>query len=227
MKKKMSMLLIACMVGIWLTACSAADSSGESTKADSTDSASPAAVEEKNEDSVVNKTGFPIVNEPITLTVLFPKLPEHGDLNEMWFTKTIAEKTGITLQFEYVDESGFEEKKNLALASGDYPDIFLTGTSREDEATYGTQGIFVDLAPYLEEYAPETVKLFETYPEVKKTFYFESGALYAIPGFIDVERYIPANNIYFNQHFLYILLVQSRISSYLLLHQNKNSLYLF
>ena len=95
----------------------------------------------------VNKTGFPITSEKITLTVLFPRLPVHGDFDQMWFVKAIEEKTNIHLEFIGVDSEGFDEKKNLVLASGDYPDLFFNGITRSDEAIYGPQGIFVNLAP--------------------------------------------------------------------------------
>lgn len=150
----------------------------------------------------VNKTGFPIVSEPITMTVLFPRLAVHGDFDEMWFVKKIEELTNIHLEFVAVDSEGFAEKKNLVLASGDYPDLFFNGVTRTDEAIYGPQGIFVNLAPYLEEYAPNATDMFNTYTEVRKTFTFPEGSLYAMPGFIDVYRYITKNNVYINEQWI-------------------------
>lgn len=150
----------------------------------------------------VNKTGFPITSEKITLTVLFPRLPVHGDFDQMWFVKAIEEKTNIHLEFIGVDSEGFDEKKNLVLASGDYPDLFFNGITRSDEAIYGPQGIFVNLAPYIEEYAPNAKAMFEKYSEVRKTFTFPDGSLYAMPGFIDVYRYVTANNVYINEQWV-------------------------
>lgn len=150
----------------------------------------------------ISKSEFPIASEPITLTVLFPRLAVHGDFDQMWFVKEIEELTNIYLDFITVDSEGFEEKKNLVLASGDYPDLFFNGITRTDEAIYGPQGIFVDLAPYIEEYAPNATELFNTYVEVEKTFTFPDGSIYAMPGFIDVYRYITANNVYINEQWV-------------------------
>jgi putative aldouronate transport system substrate-binding protein len=54
------------------------------------------------------------------------------------------------------------EKRNLLLASGEYPDIFLkSGFSISDMDKYGGQGIFIPLEDLIREYAPNLTKLLD------------------------------------------------------------------
>jgi putative aldouronate transport system substrate-binding protein len=149
--------------------------------------------------SILNETGYPITKQAITLTALFPRWAIHGDFDKMWFTSELAKKTNINLKLIPVEEAGFVEKKNLALASGDYSDIFLAGITNSDAAIYGPQKIFIDVAPYLKKYAPNAGGLFAKYPEVQKTFAFPNGAMYVLPTFLDIERDKVNNRIWINQ----------------------------
>ena len=49
------------------------------------------------EADIFNETGFPIVQEPITLKVTVNKGPLHGDYDQMPTVKRIEEKSGIDL----------------------------------------------------------------------------------------------------------------------------------
>ena len=74
-----------------------------------------------------NKTGFPIVDEKITLTVMGETnsaLPE--DWNDLLLFKELEELTNIHLEFKTVG-NGYDNQKNLAFASGDLPDLFYKG----------------------------------------------------------------------------------------------------
>lgn len=71
----------------------------------------------------VNKEGFPIVTEPVTLTLMAPDVGIQNWEN-MPVLQQMQEKTGITLEYKNAPKDSFETKKNLVFASGDYPDIF-------------------------------------------------------------------------------------------------------
>jgi putative aldouronate transport system substrate-binding protein len=69
--------------------------------------------------------------------------------------QTSLENTNIT--FEYLDvlSSDIDEKRNLILASGEYPDLFLTSGLEVSELNkYGSQGVFIPLEDLIREYAP-------------------------------------------------------------------------
>ena len=74
-----------------------------------------------------NATGFPIMDEKITLRVFAgqPAYIENFGTNE--FVKMYEEMTNVHIEWEAVPSASLIEKKNLVFASGDFPDIFLSG----------------------------------------------------------------------------------------------------
>lgn len=123
---------------------------------------------------------LPLTDETVEVTVMFPKLISHGDLNDNWYVNQLEEKTGIRLVITPVEEAGWTERKNLALASGDYSEIFLAGLTWNDALVYGEMGIFQPLEDLIAEYAPNVTALLEMYPEAKKTLTMD-GHIYVLP----------------------------------------------
>ena len=95
----------------------------------------------------------------------------------------MLKRANVVFDWNLVEKSGFDEKKNLVLATGDYPDVFIDGITKADEQMFGPMGIFVDLAPLIEEYAPNIKELFERFPDVKKSLTYENGAIYNLCDF--------------------------------------------
>ena len=80
---------------------------------------------------------FPLVETPVTVSVLFPRTASHAeDFSDIWWTKYVAELTGITFDFKLVENSVWEERKNLAFMSGVYKLVFITGLSGQVELHY-------------------------------------------------------------------------------------------
>ena len=93
----------------------------------------------------------------------------------------MAELTGITFDFTLVEDSVWEERKNLAFMSGNYPEVFFAKITQADELTYGYEGKLLDLKPLIKEYAPNIVALYEAFPDVVKGTTHENGAIYVLP----------------------------------------------
>lgn len=125
---------------------------------------------------------FPLVDEPITVSVLFPRNANHPEsFKDMWWVQHVAELTGITFDFTLVEDAVWTERKNLAFISDDYPEVFFHRIAEEDELTYGYDGKLLDLKPLIKEHAPNIVKLYESYPDVVKGTMHENGAIYVLP----------------------------------------------
>ncbi len=177
MKRTLSLLLCAIM----LLSCFAIGASAE-------------------ENAIFNETGFPIFKEMQTVTVMFPRQPQHPtDFSDMWWVKVAREKFNINFEFILVEAVGWEEKKNLAFASDDLPDVFFHGITSNDENNYGPAGLLVNMAPYIEKYAPNIQNLLSQYDDVKKTFYFPDGSCYCLPTFNSSERDMVVNRTYINR----------------------------
>lgn len=124
---------------------------------------------------------LPLVDEPMTLTVMYPRMTNHGDFDNMWFLKEVETQTGIKLEIQPVETTGWEEKKNLAFASEDYSDLFLHGLDLTDASTYGAAGMLLPLEDLIAEYAPNIQKIFEVMPEIYYSITSEDGHIYVMP----------------------------------------------
>lgn len=105
-----------------------------------------------------NETGYPIVNEPLTLNVVLV----HRDVdtlmepNEMPIIQRLEEQTGIHVEWEVMNTSTWNTRRNLIFSSGEYPDIIISnGSGSVDIEEYGvTQGILLPVDELTEKYMP-------------------------------------------------------------------------
>lgn len=160
-KKVLAMLLSTAMVMASLTGCgegggnaaqgSSAQGSGASDGTDAREAGAQAAGESFNE------TGYPIVDEPLTLKVMFAirDVDSLIEPNEMAVVQALEEKTGIHIEWEMIKGSDWDTKLNLTFASGEYPDIILSPNGNVDVEEYGvTQKILLPLDELTEQYMP-------------------------------------------------------------------------
>lgn len=185
MKKKAIALVLAVLLCMMTAACSGGNAS--SAPADSSSGESSVKREQSDsslgEKSYVNKTGFPIVNEPITLSVFGSRDQNQGEWKDMLFFQKYQEMTGITLDLQEVPAQGFDEKKNLLFASNELPDIILRSTLTEEQISmYGVaSGQLLQLDPYLEEYAPMLYGIMQENEMVKTALTASDGHIYTMP----------------------------------------------
>lgn len=107
-------------------------------------------------------TTLPIVDEPVTLTYWLDfetatlTYLENGDLNNHPMWSTIGERTGVDIDITMVDKNNANEKFQIMIASGDYPDLFkadqVTNTIGMEYAY--SENILMALDDYLVDYAP-------------------------------------------------------------------------
>ncbi|MEZ2718769.1 ABC transporter substrate-binding protein [Niallia circulans] len=137
----------------------------------------------------VNKEGFPIVKEPIDLTFFTGKYePNLDDYEETLVFKTYQEKSGVNVTFNEVPFATLTEKRNLALASGEYPDVFYSSRiPSADLYKYGKQGIFMPLNDLIEEYAPNIKAAMDKHPDIKKGLTMPDGNIYSLPSYYSPE----------------------------------------
>lgn len=197
MKKKVLALILAAgmCVGL-LSGCTNNDnkgasnspspSSSPSTSASASPSASPAnpwdpvpSETKKN----FNKSGYPIVNDKITVKGVFFANPmnQFGPPEEIAAWKALEELTNIHIDWEVVD--GAEDSAvELYFASGEFPDFFYNGVSVERQSTYGVEGgLFYDVAPLIDEYMPLMMSWTDQFPEMLKVIKQINGAIYTMP----------------------------------------------
>lgn len=140
-------------------------------------------------EAAINGTGFPIVKDPLKMTFLTAKAPTTANnWNETMLWQEYAKMTNMNIDFQLVPFDAFTEKRNLALASGDYPDvIYLARMSTDDLMKYGSQGVLIKLNDLIDKYAPNFKKLMDQYPEVKKAITMPDGNIYSFPNMLAPE----------------------------------------
>lgn len=131
---------------------------------------------------VVNKTGEPIVNEPITYEIA-ANTRKNKDFKELEYFQKLEAKTNVIINWNMTSESGWNEKKSLLFAGKKLPDAFygediLTDI---DIIKYGTQGLLIPLNKYIDEYAPNLKAILDTHPQYKAAITAPDGNIYALP----------------------------------------------
>lgn len=124
-------------------------------------------------------TGYPIVEKTETFHIVASFDSRQQKFNDMEFFKKLEEQSNIHIEWEFIESQDYEQKKNLILASGDYPDAFFNYISDTDLNTHVPQGVFVPINEYLE-YAPNLSKVFEEHPDFKKLCTYFDGNIYSI-----------------------------------------------
>ncbi|GGP16801.1 extracellular solute-binding protein [Oceanobacillus neutriphilus] len=137
----------------------------------------------------LNQDGMPIVENEITLDVFAGHAASTAeDWNDIPVLNEYEKMTNIDMNWNQVPVDGLQEKRNLALASGDLPDLFYGSyMPNSDLYKYGEQGIFIPLNDLIDEYAPNIKAYLEKYPEIKKGITFPDGNIYAVPRLRDPD----------------------------------------
>lgn len=118
MKRKLWIFLSVVFIFSFITACSSNVNDDNGTS-------------EKESDVEVNKEGFPIVDEELTMTMIAPGTAQSPDWGEMDVLQEYAEKTNIDFKFNTPPADDFDTNLNLAFSSGDIEDI-IYGAETDD-----------------------------------------------------------------------------------------------
>lgn len=132
----------------------------------------------------VNPAGtFPIVDEKITITA-FNIQGEVPDAATNSFITWYEEHTNVHIEWQHAPRDGGAEKRSLLLASGDYPEIFISEVNmrKEEELRYGSQGIILDLSDLIDEWGFYIKKAFADEPWLRSALTTPDGEIYSVPG---------------------------------------------
>lgn len=132
----------------------------------------------------VNPAGqFPIVDEKVTISAFIEQGALVEDLTTNDATVFMEEKTNIHLDMLIVPTEAVTEKKQLLLASGQYPEIFLSGYfTNEDIMKYGpSEQIFQPLNELIDKYAPNIKRAGEDIPGFLESLTAPDGKIYGLP----------------------------------------------
>lgn len=200
MKKAVSLILTCVIATSMLAACS---SNNNNAKPDGSGngSATPATTDKP---ALLNETGFPIVNEPVTMTAMVMISPaQPTDWNEIRVWQEYEKLTGIRMDWDEYTSADMTEKRNLALASNELPDMFFrTRMPDSDVDKYGADGSLMRLNDLIDQYAPNFKAVMERYPDVRKGLATADGSIYAMPSLTDSPSIEIWHKLFLNESWL-------------------------
>ena len=185
--KKLTALLCAAAMVVSLAGCGAAKETSDAGAAPESSKAAEGTAEEAAQAGESQTSGdsltFPLA-ETKEYSV-FAIMNGEYDLQDNITMQTVTENANLKFDFQSVMGADLKEKRNLVLASGEYPDMFFkAGFDANDLEKYGKQGLFVPLEDLIKQYAPN---LSARLDETNGWDYITSsdGHIYSLP---DIER---------------------------------------
>lgn len=136
----------------------------------------------------ITRSGFPLVTQPTTLDFMTGTPPGTADdWNTVASWKKYQSMTDVTVNWGPVPLASIEEKRNLALASGDYPGaMWGCRFSALDVGKYGEMGVFLPWNDLIDAYMPNLKALMDKYPdELTKGMTYPDGNIYGCPDLQD------------------------------------------
>ena len=120
-----------------------------------------------------NQTDFYVVGG---MSALSGGYDSNTVLNKM------QEDAGITIEWDTMSDS-LSEQVNIRIAGEQLPDAFQgVGFNNYDLSTYGADGVFIDLTPYITpEVMPNLSKILEENPDIRAAITQEDGGIYGLP----------------------------------------------
>ncbi|MEV6269356.1 ABC transporter substrate-binding protein [Kribbella sp. NPDC051936] len=130
-------------------------------------------------------------NPAVTIDVFAPQAADWN-LATNDFTKVVKDKFNLSIKWQTTTFDGgpAKEKRQISLASGDYPDLYLLipwvdQFSQADLLKLSNQGVIVPLNQLIDQYAPNIKKALDSTPEWKAMATAPDGKIYGMPQWVD------------------------------------------
>jgi ABC-type glycerol-3-phosphate transport system substrate-binding protein len=129
---------------------------------------------------------LPLYEEPVTLEIFYPvrsgSHPSKSDERSV-FWRRLEENLGYNFEWVEPYQSAASEQFNLVIAAGDLPHIFFESLISTSGSAYTggydvavDEDVYLDLTPYLEEYAPHYNALLQD-PSIYNDIVTEEGRI--------------------------------------------------
>ncbi len=195
LKQRMVLLLVTVlMVSLVVSACSKNNAGSNA----------PASNKPANSASTNTETEKPAA--PVDIK-LFAVQEPNIDLATNKFTKFVEEKFNIKFNFEAIPSDGAKEKRQISLASGDFPDAYMLTAyidqfSQADLIKYGKQGVLIPLNDLIDKYAPNIKQALETNADFKAFSVAPDGNIYGLPAYSQCFHCSYPNKLWLNTGWL-------------------------
>jgi len=145
---------------------------------------------------------------PVPIKIFSPQDPTR-DLATNSFSTEMEEKFNIKFDWQTTtyDGNAAKELRQVALASGDYPELFMLipwvdQFNQVELLKYGQQGVILPLNDLIDQYAPNLKAALEKYPDFKSMTTAPDGKIWGIPQLIQCYHCSYANKMWINTKWL-------------------------
>ena len=194
-KNLLSLLLLVMVFTIVISGCS-------SKNTDNSSNAKPTNQAEKTNAPADTAAAA----KPVDISVF--SVQESGiDIPTNKFTKFVEDKFNIKFDWQINPSDGAKEKRQISLASGDYPDAYILTAyidefSQADVLKYGQQGVLLPLNDLIDKYAPNIKAAMEKHPELKTLNTAPDGNIYGIGAYTECFHCSYPNKMWVNTEWL-------------------------
>ncbi|WP_054025244.1 extracellular solute-binding protein [Bacillus sp. FJAT-28004] len=189
MKKRIAGLsALILIISLLLAACSQSNGPSETGEADAS----------------ANSAGSP--GAPVEIKV-FAQQDSSIDLKSNDFTKLLENKFNAKFNWDIISMDGAKEKRQISLASGDFPDAYLLTAyidqfSQSDLLKYGKQGVFLPLNELIDQFAPNIKTAMEKEPLLKALNTAPDGNIYGLVAYSQCFHCSYPNKMWVNTKWL-------------------------
>ena len=154
--------------------------------------------------AVSNTNGFPIVQQPITMSVATRYSPYVIDYDDNDLSRFMETLTNVRIVWDLLPEGNSMERLNLMFAAGDaLPDvIYGMNLPNSMQITLGSAGLLIPLQDLIEEHSYNAKILFEEHPAVYSSMFSADGNAYSMSSFGNNTANRVAMRFWINQPFL-------------------------
>ncbi len=145
---------------------------------------------------------------PVKIKIFSPQGAEQ-DLATNSFTLEAQEMFGIEFEWQTTtyDGNSAKEQRQISLASGDYPDLYMLipwvdQFTQLDLLKYGQQGVVIPLNDLIAEHGPNIQAALDNYPTFKAMATAPDGNIYGLPQLIECYHCSYANKMWVNSKWL-------------------------
>lgn len=171
----------------------------ETEEAGDTEKSETVESEEALSDSAL-PDNYPMLVEDGNVTItafqsIIPTMPDIETYSDLYWWQELTARTGVNFEWNMVTESVVEDQFNLLVAANDLPDLICKAGYYSDGINSAVENdVFVELTPYLEEYAPDYLEVISQ-EEVYSIVTDDYGN---VVGFYEIgmEQFSPNNGVF-------------------------------
>ena len=192
MKRKTISLLLCCamITAMLFTGCEKPNETPAGTTEKPAGSTQAPATEPQTTEPETEKT-----LEKVSVTIASTRHDDFAKWEDMTYIQKLEDNASDYLDISWLDwpSVSVDEKRNLAINSGNYPDAMIGSwlLNTAETSQYAGQGILVPLEDYItEELTPNLYDLFEKRPDYKKVLTATDGHIYALPHYDETSALV-------------------------------------